>query len=198
MTKNASSDEPGPKLIRHRMRFESNFTQIPNAWLRDERVSYRARGIRDLLLSHEHGWTITLKNLAAASPREGIDAVRGAVVELEEAGYLKRHIVQGRGGKFEGHDWELCDPFDLGATTLFTALDNPTRSGAALDKPTRTALDNPTPIRTPVRTSKKSSRGESRSEHYGIGGRRCTAELVDERHCALGHLVPSDDEAVAS
>lgn len=197
MTKNATSDEPGPKLIRHRMRFESNFTQIPNAWLRDERVSYRARGIRDLLLSHEHGWTITLKNLAAASPREGIDAVRSAVEELEEFGYLKRHVVQGRGGKFEGHDWELCDPFDLGTTTLFTALDNPTRSRTALDKTTRTALDNPTPIRTPVRTSKESSRGNHRGQHLGIGGRVCNAELIDDRHCALGHVIETD-EAVAS
>lgn len=184
-----------PKLIRRKLRHESNFTQVPNTWLRDANLSYRARGVLSLLLSHEDGWTITLKNLAADSPKEGLDAVRAAVVELEERGYLVRHIVQGHGGRFLGDDWELRDPHDTGAATL-PALDNPTRKKrAALDKATRTALDNPTPIRTPLRTSKKSSKGEYRSEHFGIGGRRCTAELVDERHCALGHLVPLDDEA---
>lgn len=187
----------GPKLIRKRMRFESNFTKLPNAWVRDERISYRARGLRDMLMSHDEGWTITLKNIAAASPSEGIDAIRTAVNELEAFGYLVRHVVQGRGGKFEGHDWELRDPFDVGAETLFTALDNPTRKATALDKTTRTALDNPTPIRRPDKEDlKESSRGNHRA-HTGIGGRRCTAELVDERHCALGHLVPLDDEAAS-
>lgn len=196
MTKNATPD--GPKLIRKRMRFESNFTQLPNAWLRDERLSYRARGLRDVLMSHEDGWSITLKNLAASSPSEGLDAIRTAVRELEDHGYLVRHVVQGRGGKFEGHDWEMRDPFDLGSETLFSALDHPTRRGTASDHPTRTASDHPTPIRTPSRTSKESSRGNSRAQHFGIGGRLCTAELIDDRHCALGHVLPLDDEAVAS
>lgn len=185
-----------PKLIRRKLRYEKNFTQVPNTWLRDPKLSYRARGVLSLLLSHEDGWTITLRLLAAESPKEGLDAVRSAVVELEDNGYLVRHVVQGAGGKFLGDDWELRDPHDTGAQTL-AALDNPTRrKGTALDKPTRTALDKPTPIRTPVRTSKKSSKGEYRGPHYGVGGRRCDAELIDERHCALGHVLPSADAAV--
>ena len=186
-----------PELIRRKLRHESNFTQVPNAWLRDSELSYRARGILSLLLSHDDGWTITLKGIAADSPKEGIDAVRAAVVELEDAGYLVRHVVQGQGGRFLGDDWELRDPHDLGAATL-PALDYPTRrKRTALDNPTRTALDNPTPIRTPVRRSRKSSKGDPKSgQHFGIGGRVCTAELIDDRHCALGHVI--DAEAVAS
>lgn len=176
-----------PKLIRRRMRFENNFTQLPNVWLRDSSLSFRARGLLALLMSHDDGWMITLKGLAQETT-EGVDAVRSACNELEQQGYLKRHAVKGRGGKFEGHDWEICDPHDLGAATLFTALDNPTRSRTALDYPTRTALDNPTPIRTPSRTYKESSKGNHRA-HLSESGRRCDAELVDDRHCLYGHII---------
>lgn len=182
----------GPKLIRKRMRFESNFTQIPNAWIRDDRLSYRARGVRDVLLSHDHGWSVTLKGLASDSPNEGIDAVRTAVNELEEHGYLVRHVVQGRGGKFEGHDWELRDPFDLGSETLFTALDHPTRVATASDHPTRTASDHPTPIRTPERTSSKSSKGDPRGPHLAPSGRPCSGTVFDGRYCEYGHYVDQE------
>ena len=158
---------------------------------------FSAEAQRRITQAGDDGWTITLKGIAADSPKEGIDAVRAAVVELEDAGYLVRHVVQGQGGRFLGDDWELRDPHDLGAATL-PALDYPTRrKRTALDNPTRTALDNPTPIRTPVRRSRKSSKGDPKSgQHFGIGGRVCTAELIDDRHCALGHVI--DAEAVAS
>ncbi len=178
------------------MRFESNFTQLPNSWLRDSALSFRARGLLALLMSHEDGWNITLKGLADETT-EGIDAVRTATNELESLGYLKRTRLQGRGGKFEGDTWEICDPHDLGGATLFTALDKPTRSRTALDKPTRTALDKPTPIRTPSRTSKESSRG-NHIAHPNDAGTECHGEMITERHCIFGHIViPSAEQVTA-
>jgi hypothetical protein len=149
-----------PHLIRRRLRFERNYTQVPNAWLRDERLSFRARGILAMLLSHEHGWKVTLKAVAGASSGEGIDAVRVAVAELERFGYLVRHPIKAR-GRFQGDDWELVDPFEAVDNSLFTALDDPTRSATALDEPMRTALDNPTPIEDYKKTS-KTLRGDHR------------------------------------
>lgn len=192
-----------PKLIRRLQRFERNFTQLPNTWLRDEALSYRARGVLALLMSHETGWRVTLKSLASASPSEGVDALRTVAVELEQRGYLKRVTLQGRGGKFEGQDWEISDPHDTGSAALFTALDNPTTVPTALDKTTRTALDNPTPIRTLFRTSIKSSRGNQTApvdnstapHHLTAAGRPCTGALIDERHCEFGHILT---EAAAS
>lgn len=157
-----------PRLIRRRARYERNFTQIANSWLRDKNLSYRARGILSAVWSHDDGWAITLQNLAAESPREGIDAVRTAVEELEQAGYLKRIPIKGVGSQFLGHDWEISDPHDQGDLALFgTALDDPTRPVdkpiAASDDPTRTALDDPTPIRTPVKTLSKTSQSNHRA-----------------------------------
>lgn len=151
-----------PQLIRKPLRFERNFVQLPNAWMRDERLSYRARGLLAMLMTHDIGFKVTLKAIASTSPKEGIDAIRVATNELEDQGYLKRVDLQGKGGKFEGTSWEITDPHDTGNLALFTALDYPTTVPAepvdnpstALDSPTRTALDNPTPIRTPVKNTK--------------------------------------------
>lgn len=138
---------PEGKIIRRPLRFERDFAQLPNRWLRDNRLSYRARGLLGMLMSHDSGFRVTLKSIAADSPSEGLDAVRSAVRELEEFGYLIRRPAT-RGGRFEGDDWELCDPRETVDNPLWGG-DNSDRAGdnpraTALDEPTRTALDNPT------------------------------------------------------
>lgn len=69
-----------------------HFTQIYNRAMRDERLTYRARGVLGSLLTHTEGYGITIKFLVAGSPegREGRDAIAGALRELEEFGYLSR------------------------------------------------------------------------------------------------------------
>lgn len=188
------SDDNEPRLIRRRARYERNFTQIANSWLRDESLSYRARGILAAVWSHDDGWTIKLKDLAAASPKEGIDAVRAAVNELELVGYLRRVPKKGVGSQFLGHDWEISDPHDLGDTPLFTALDDPTRpvdnASTASDDPMRTALDNPTPIRTPLKTSKETTQSNHRASEEAQSARPhgspsgLTPKSISEAHSA--------------
>lgn len=134
-------------LVRSHIRFEREFTQLPNAWLRDNQLSFRSRGLLALLMSHKPGeFKVTIKALASDNP-EGVDALRAAVEELEKLGYLKRYR-KAPGGQFQPDTWELCDPHELDRPTMLAALDKPTRRQSALDNPTRTALDKPTPIRT--------------------------------------------------
>lgn len=76
-------------IVRTR-RFAANFTVIPNSLLRDERLSYRARGILCDLLTRPEDWSPKADHLAAHSPREGQDAVLTALKEAEEAGYVHR------------------------------------------------------------------------------------------------------------
>ena len=76
---------------------DANFTIIPNEALRDDRLSYAARGVLHELLSHRSGWETNADIMSArarqkrgAGVGEGRRAIRAAFAELEEAGYMVR------------------------------------------------------------------------------------------------------------
>lgn len=96
-------------IIRRSFKFEGQFTQIPNTWLRDERLSLRAKGLLAQLLTHSEGWSVTMRSLAGLNGC-GRDAVRSAVRELEEAGYLTRRQDRAETGEFAEAIWETTEP----------------------------------------------------------------------------------------
>jgi hypothetical protein len=85
---------------------DDNFTIIPNAALRDSRLSGLARSVLAELLTHSDGWDTNADALWQAAQRsrgdkaEGRRAFRSAFAELEEHGYLVRRKVRGGRGRF--------------------------------------------------------------------------------------------------
>lgn len=96
-------------LIRGNHEFDGQFTQIPNDWLRDGRLSLKARGLLAVLMSHSPGWSISISTLIAQN-MEGRDALKAAVAELEEFGYLKREQARDA-GKFSEAVWITNSPW---------------------------------------------------------------------------------------
>lgn len=96
-------------LVRDKLWFDDGFTMIPNAWIRDEKLSYGARGMAAYLVSHDPGFEVSIEFLARRSPN-GRDAVTGFIAELERFGYLKRYRGRER-GRFGRIKWHLRDPF---------------------------------------------------------------------------------------
>ena len=78
---------------------DKNYSVINNTVLRDERLSWRARGVAAYLLTQPDNWTINSDNIWSKGT-EGRDAVRSALKELEKTGYLKRTKLQDENGKF--------------------------------------------------------------------------------------------------
>lgn len=86
-----------------------NFTVLNNDLIRDSRLSFKARGLLQYMLSMPDDWKFYVSELAKHSSKEGEGAIRSAITELEEAGYMRRIRKRGKGGKFEAVDWEVLD-----------------------------------------------------------------------------------------
>jgi hypothetical protein len=121
-------------LIRGHHSFDDHFTQIPNDWLRDSRISLGAKGLLAQLLSHAPGWRISQENLAFANG-VGRDAIRTLINELLEAGYLMRSEDRERNekGYLGGYTYTTQDP--SGEPTLDKPTqDNPLHKNNILKK----------------------------------------------------------------
>lgn len=99
-------------LVRGHHSFDDHFTQIPNDWVRDSRLSLKAIGLLTQLMSHSPGWNMSIRSLARAN-NTGLDTIKSAVVELETYGYLKRSATQKQNsdGTFADYEWITADPF---------------------------------------------------------------------------------------
>ena len=94
-----------------------DFTIVSNSVIRDDAISYRARGLLIFLLSQPPDWNTSSARLALQSG-EGRDAVRTTLRELVNAGYLQLHKHQGKGGHWEAEwivvaqPWTFPQPVD--------------------------------------------------------------------------------------
>ncbi len=90
----------------HRSHPESGFTIIPDATLRDPRLSYQARGVLAEILSRPDDWATGADAIwrRAKSERgkagEGRNVLRSAFAELAKAGYLHRERQRLGRGRF--------------------------------------------------------------------------------------------------
>lgn len=87
--------------------FGDHFTQIPNTWIRDKRLSYKAKGLLTYILSHAAGYELTVEQIIEDSA-DGESAVRTGINELEKCGYLVRQRRRS-GNRLGGYDYIVCE-----------------------------------------------------------------------------------------
>lgn len=110
-------------MIIHAAKPRRDFTIIPNRVLRDDAVSYRARGLLVYLLSQPPGWLISSSRLALQTG-EGRDAVRTALRELMCAGYLNLDRRQDHRGLWASHYTVTDTPWYFDAGPVDNPVDN--------------------------------------------------------------------------
>ena len=129
-------------------RVEKNkgYTVMSNHHLRNKELSLKAKGLLSQMLSLPEDWDYTLAGLSLIN-REKIDAIREAVRELENAGYIQRSRERDEKGCLRGTTYVIYEqPPKLDLPTLEKpTLDNPTLEKPMLEKPT---LENPTQLNT--------------------------------------------------
>lgn len=95
-------------LIVDRRASSRSFTKIPNHIISDPQLSLKAKGLITALLSLPPNWQLSVEGLAKYH-RTGVSAMRSAIKELEETGYLKSERKYDVGRKFSGYEWHLTD-----------------------------------------------------------------------------------------
>lgn len=81
---------------------------MSNYHLRDKRLSLKAKGLLSQMLSLPEDWDYTLAGLCYIN-RESKDAIRTAIHELEQAGYIRRRQTTDSGGKFAGNEYTIYE-----------------------------------------------------------------------------------------
>ena len=79
-------------------RYDS-FSIIPNTYLRDERVSLKARGLMTTMLYLPDSWDFSVAGLTKLIP-DGEASIKTSMKELEQCGYIVKEQIRGSNGKF--------------------------------------------------------------------------------------------------
>ena len=137
-----------------RVEHNANYTTMSNYHLRDERLSLRAIGLMSKMLSLPEDWDYTVKGLAAIV-KEGRDAVRKALMELEAAGYLVREQGRSAGGNFAANDYTLYEEPQVLPLTEKPSTVKPTTVKPSADLPTSV---NPTQLNNLINKETKEPR----------------------------------------
>ncbi|MDM5258884.1 DnaD domain-containing protein [Bacillus toyonensis] len=76
-----------------RVNKDKNYTTINNTGLKDERLSWKAKGILAYILTLPDDWVFYREELSRHA-KDGLDSLRAGMKELKEYGYLKRFPVR--------------------------------------------------------------------------------------------------------
>uniref|UniRef100_UPI003FEFEF9A DUF6017 domain-containing protein n=1 Tax=Eisenbergiella sp. TaxID=1924109 RepID=UPI003FEFEF9A len=85
-----------------------DYTVMSNHHLRNGKLSLKAKGLLSMMLSLPEDWNYTTRGLAAIC-KEGVDAIGGALRELETAGYIVRHQLRDRQGRISDTEYVIYE-----------------------------------------------------------------------------------------
>jgi hypothetical protein len=149
--------EGGGGMAVCRVEKNENYTVMSNYHLSDSRLSLKAVGLLSKMLSLPEDWDYTIRGLTHIC-REGRDAIKGAIVELEEAGYIQRQQRHDENGKFAGNEYVIHEaPLTDFPLTVKPLTENPPELNTKLTK----YLNNTPPIVPPTPSGAEGEKTET-------------------------------------
>lgn len=121
---------------------KDNFTILDNTCIRDDRISWKAKGVHTYLMSLPDDWKIHISEIVNHSS-DGKAALYSAIQMLEEYGYIKKIRNRRKDGCFENTVYQVFESpeakdVDAGVHPLtdFPDVDNPDMENPVLDNRT--------------------------------------------------------------
>lgn len=123
-------------------RVEKNhsYTVMANHHLRDERLSLKSKGLLSLILSLPDDWRISIEGMTQFSA-DGKDAIRSAIRELTDAGYITRAQTHSEAGTFSGYDYIVHETPAASPSSGFPTMEKPTTENPTTENPAQSSKD---------------------------------------------------------
>lgn len=131
---------------------QQNFLILDKSCLQENALSWGAKGLHAYLMSMADDWRVQVSSLQKCATN-GRDAVRGYLLELEKAGYIKKSLSRNEdNGRFGGLEYlvlEISEPKNEGFTpeTENPSSVNPEPESPATGNP---STDYPAPDNPPL------------------------------------------------
>ena len=132
-------------------RVEKNhsYTVMANHHLRDERLSLKSKGLLSLILSLPDDWRISIEGMTQFSA-DGKDAIRSAIRELTDAGYITRAQTHSEAGTFSGYGYIVHETPAASPSSGFPTMEKPTTENPTTENPTLRNTDRLSTILPPI------------------------------------------------
>ena len=117
-----------------------DYTVMSNHHLRNKALSLKSKGLLSMMLSLPDDWNYTTRGMAKIC-KEGVDAIGGALRELEREGYIVRHQLRDAQGRISDTEYVIYEqpqpkaPDIPSPDTAAPDTDSPGTENPYLDKP---------------------------------------------------------------
>ena len=136
-----------------------DYAVMSNHHLRNGKLSLKAKGLLSMMLSLPDDCNYTTRGLAKIC-KEGVDAIGGALRELEAAGYIVRHQLRDRQGRISDTEYVIYEqpqpknPDTPQPDTASPGTENPYLADPDTEKPAELNIEK-------SRTQKSNTQGSS-------------------------------------
>lgn len=137
-------------------KYDKNFTVISNNVIKDETLSWKAKGIFAYLWSMPDDWDF-YETEVSKHATDGRDSLRSGLKELEDKGYLTRKRARNDKGQVVSSYWQLSEN---------PMLDNPTQDNPTQGNPTLLSTNNTNNLNK-QNTNNKAPSSRSKKSKYG-------------------------------
>lgn len=122
-----------------RRKYERDFCYMANEFLKDSRLSWKAKGIIAYVQMLPDDWVLNMRDLTNRAT-DGRDSLYSGIKELEKYGYCAKVMQRNPDGTIAGYAYEICDK-----SVFQPFTENPDTVKPDTDKP---GTENPTLINT--------------------------------------------------
>ncbi|MFJ7558351.1 DnaD domain protein [Bacillus thuringiensis] len=168
-----------------RVKKDSNYSVINNTGLKDERLSWKAKGILAYALTLPDNWTFHISELSQHA-KDGEDSLRSGFKELKALGYIKRYPVRDeKSKKITNWETEIYETPDMGKLHG----EEPLMEIPHVEKPLvgNLHVENPTLLNTNILSTNKLNTNIQNTNNYHDDKKESKSHVLVDEEFKVGY-----------